>query len=122
VDDQKISCRCLLVEVANAPIYGYGFSIVPQAIFTDSKMEVLLIKAAPKWRYVLESWRFLTHSFHKSPLAACYSGTKVVVAPANSIGAHIDGEGFQLMEAANFSILPASLKVLVPKAYAEILR
>lgn len=122
VDGIKITRRCLLVEVANAPIYGYGFSIVPQANFTDAKLEVLLIKAAPKWRYVLECWRFLNHSFHQSPLAECYTGSEVIITPANSIGAHVDGEGFQLIGEARINIRPASLLVLVPKVYAEILR
>ncbi len=122
VDGLKISRRCLLVEVANAPIYGYGFSIVPQANFTDGKLEVLLIKAAPKWRYVLGAWRFLNRSFHKSPLAECYTGNEVVIAPAKPIGAHVDGEGFQLMGEARICIRPASLKVMVPRVYVEILR
>ncbi|MCU0347143.1 MAG: diacylglycerol kinase family lipid kinase [Saprospiraceae bacterium] len=122
IDGEKIQRKCLLVEVANAPIYGYGFSIVPQANFTDGKLEVLLIHDAPKWRYVLESWRFLNRSFHKSPLAECYTGREVVIAPAKPIGAHMDGEGFQLTGEARFGIRPASLRVLVPKVYAEILK
>jgi diacylglycerol kinase (ATP) len=122
VDDLKISRRCLLVEVANAPIFGYGFSIAPQADFTDGKLEVLLIKEAPKWRYVLGGWRLLNRSFHKSPLVESYTGKEVVITPAKPIGAHIDGEGFQLAGAAIFSIRPASLKVMVPRVYAEILR
>ncbi|MCC6723067.1 MAG: YegS/Rv2252/BmrU family lipid kinase [Saprospiraceae bacterium] len=122
IDGQKIERRCFLVEVANAPIYGYGFSIVPQANFTDGKMEVLLIKEAPKWHYVLESWRFLTRSFHKSSLAECFSGKAVIITPKKTIGAHMDGEGFLLQGEAKFAIRPASLKVLVPKVYAEILR
>lgn len=121
VDGLKISRKCFLVEVANAPIYGYGFSIVPQANFTDAKLEVLLIKDAPKWRYVLESWRFLNRTFHKSNLAECYTGSEIVVQPETPIGAHVDGEGFQLNGTARFDILPASLKVMVPKVYANIL-
>jgi diacylglycerol kinase (ATP) len=122
IDGKKMERRCFLVEVANAPIYGYGFSIVPHANFTDGKLEVLLIKEAPKWRYVLESWRFLTRSFHKSPLTECYTCNEVVIAPAKPIGAHLDGEGFLLEGEARFGIRPASLKVLVPRVYAEILR
>jgi YegS/Rv2252/BmrU family lipid kinase len=121
VDGVKIERSCFLVEVANAPIYGYGFSIVPQANFTDGNLEVLLVKEAPKWRYVLESWRFLNRSFHKSPLAECYSGKEVIITPAKPIGAHVDGEGFLLEGEARFGIHPASLRVLVPRVYAEIL-
>ncbi len=122
VDGDKISRCCLLVEVANAPIYGYGFSIVPQANFTDGKLEVLLIKEAPKWRYVLEGWRFLTKSIHKSRLVECFTGTEIIITPSKSIGAHVDGEGFQLTGEARIGIRPASLLVMVPRVNAAILR
>ncbi|MCF8246502.1 MAG: diacylglycerol kinase family lipid kinase [Saprospiraceae bacterium] len=122
VDGEKISRRCLLVEVANAPVYGYGFSIVPHADFNDGKLEVLVIKAAPKWRYILESWRFLNHSFHKSSLAECYTCREVVVTPKTPTCYHIDGEGYELKGEARFDICPNSLRVLVPKAFGEILR
>ena len=122
VDGQKISRRCLLVEVANAPVYGYGFSIVPHATLNDGLLEVLVINAAPKWRYLLESWRFLNHSFHKSNLAECYTCREVVVTPTTPTCYHLDGEGYELTGEARFSIAPNSLRVMVPKAFGEILR
>ncbi len=121
VDGQKISRRCLLVEVANAPIYGYGFSIVPHANFKDGLLEVLVIKAAPKWRYLLESWRFLNRSFHKSGLSESFTGREVVITPAIPTCYHLDGEGFDLTGEARFTIVPSSLRVMVPKAFGEIL-
>lgn len=121
VDGKKIKRTCLLVEVANAPVYGYGFSIVPHARFNDGQLEVLVANAAPKWRYLLESWRFLNRSFHRSPLVECLSGREITVTPARPTAAHMDGEGQKLMGSARFSIQPKSLKVLCPKAHAEIL-
>ncbi len=122
VNGQKFSRRCLLVEVANAPIYGYGFSIVPQAKPNDGLLEVLVVKAAPKWRYLLESWRFLNHSFHKSGLSESFTGREVVITPAAPTCCHLDGEGFDLQGEARFTIVPSSLRVMVPKAFGEILR
>lgn len=122
IDGVKISRHCLLVEVANAPVYGYGFSIVPRANFKDGKMEVLIIKAAPKWRYLLESWRFLNRSFHKSHLAECYTCKEVVVTPSSPTCYHLDGEGYALEGEARFSIAQNSLRVMVPRAFGEIFR
>ncbi|MBK9016020.1 MAG: diacylglycerol kinase family lipid kinase [Saprospiraceae bacterium] len=121
VDGQKISRHCLLVEVANAPIYGYGFSIVPHANFKDGLLEVLVIKGAPKWRYLLESWRFLNRSFHKSRLSESFTCKMVVITPATPTCYHLDGEGFDLTGEARFTIVPNSLRVMVPKAFGEIL-
>ncbi len=122
LDGKSISRTCLLVEIANAPIYGYGFSIVPHANLKDGLLEVLIIKSAPKWRYLLESWRFLNHSFHKSSLAESYTCREIVVTPKTPTCYHLDGEGYELRGEARFSITPNSLRVIVPRAFGEILR
>jgi YegS/Rv2252/BmrU family lipid kinase len=121
VDGVKMNEECLLVEIANAPIYGYGFSIVPPAKLNDGKLEVLIAKKAPKWRYILEAWRFLNHSFHKSNLVVCATGKNVVVTPSKPSAVHLDGEGLDLEAPARFSIAPASLKVICPKIYFDLL-
>jgi YegS/Rv2252/BmrU family lipid kinase len=121
IDGQKMERSCLLVEVANAPIYGYGFSIVPPAKFNDGKLEVLLVKAAPKWRYLFSLWRFLNNSFHKSSLVECFTGNDILIKPLRKTAVHVDGEGFKLEGEASFSILPNSLQVICPKAYVEVL-
>ena len=118
VDGRSFQRTCLLVEVANAPVYGYGFSIVPPAKLNDGQLELLIVNKAPKWRYLLEGWRFLNASFHKSRLVECYSGYDIRVTPAHPTAVHVDGEGFDLMGAARFSIRPLSLKVMCPKVYA----
>lgn len=121
IDGEVFHRTCLLAEVANAPVYGYGFSIVPPARFNDGKLEILIVNDAPKWRYLLELWRFLNHSFHKSPLVECYTGREVSIRPASATAVHVDGEGFDLDGEARFSIRPHSLRVLVPRSYSDIL-
>ncbi len=121
IDGQKMERTCLLVEVANAPIYGYGFSIVPPAKFNDGLLEVLLVKAVPKWRYLFSLWRFLNNSFHKSSLTETFTGKEILIKPLQKTAVHLDGEAYFLNEEARYSILPNSLKVLCPKAYAEVL-
>ncbi|HFA50594.1 MAG TPA: diacylglycerol kinase family lipid kinase [Bacteroidetes bacterium] len=122
VDGKTCQLSCLLAEVANAPIYGYGFSIVPPAKFNDGKLEVLLVNAAPKWRYLFSLWRLLNGTFHKSSLTESFTAREVFIRPARKCAAHVDGEGFELEGGARFSILPASLKVLCPKEYVGILK
>lgn len=119
LDGKKMHRTCLLVEVANAPVYGYGFKIVPPARFNDGKLEVLIVNEAPKWRYLLESWRFLNHSFHKSPLVECYTCQQVVLEPKGHAAFHLDGEGYDLNGSATIRIVPKSLLVMAPKTYAE---
>lgn len=115
IDGQQFRRRCLLVEVANAPIYGYGFSIVPHACSDDGQLDVLIAKAAPLWRYALECWRFANRSFHKSSLVECHRAREVRVTPLQPTAIHIDGEGYKFNKNAHFVIHPKSLKVLQPR-------
>ena len=121
IDGKKIERSCLLTEVANAPIYGYGWSIVPSAKFNDGLLEVLLVKAAPKWRYLFSLWRFLNNSFHKSSLTETFTGKKVTIKPLRKTAIHLDGEGYHLNEEARYIIRPKSLKVICPKILVEVL-
>ncbi len=121
IDGRHLQRACLLIEVANAPIYGYGFNIVPPARFNDGKLEVLIVNRAPKWRYLFESWRFLNRSFHRSPLVECYTCRHCRVVPHGPAAFHLDGEGYDLEGSAEFSIVPKSLWVMAPPATAAIL-
>ena len=68
IDDREIIEECLVIEVANAQMFGYNFVIAPQAKFNDGLLDVLLVKKAQKWRYLFSLWRFFNASFHKSSL------------------------------------------------------
>ncbi len=118
IDDLTFSRECLLVEIANAPVYGYGFSIVPLAKLNDGLLEILVAKKAPLWRYMLELWRFIDRSFHKSPLVETYQGRYVRIRSSAPTSVHIDGEGFDIENEAVYEILPGALKVLAPKEFA----
>ncbi len=118
IDEKKIKRSCLVVEVANASMYGYGFAIAPCAKLDDGKLDVVIIKKAPKWRYVLEGWRLINNSLHESSLSECYSAREVTIFPSYPTAVHVDGEGYLVNQGPiNFKVNPSSLKVLCPKSY-----
>ena len=104
----------LVIEVANAQMFGYNFVIAPEAKLQDGLLDVLLVKKAPKWRYLLSLWRFFNASFHKSSLVKSYRGKRIKIIGKKPMPVHIDGEGYYLEKDLEFSIRPLSLKVLVP--------
>ena len=114
VDDQIIEEACLVIEIANAQMFGYNFVIAPLAELDDELLDVLLVKKAPKWRYLFSLWRFFNHSFHKSSLVKTYKGKNIKISGKSPMPVHIDGEGFYIEDTLNFSIRPRSLQVLVP--------
>ena len=95
-------------------MFGYNFVIAPQAKFDDGLLDILLVKKAPKWRYLFSLWRFFNASFHKSSLVETYTGKDIKIIGKKPMPVHIDGEGYYLKEDLHFTIKPLSLEVLVP--------
>ncbi len=120
IDGQIIKRSCFTLAIANAPMYGYGFVVAPQAVLHDGKLELMILKKAPKWRIILEGWRYLTNSLHKSPLAERYKAKKISVKSVSTKTAvHVDGESLVVESPVRFQIHPNSLNVICPKAYLE---
>ncbi|MFK8103662.1 MAG: diacylglycerol kinase family protein [Saprospiraceae bacterium] len=121
IDGRTINRACLVVEVANAPMFGYNFVVAPLAKLNDGLLEVVLIKKAPKWRYVFSFWRFFNKSVHQSSLTERYTAKKVSIKKIKKdLSLHLDGEGFLVSHSLEFSINELSLHILIPPAYSEV--
>lgn len=117
VDGQTVAQeKALVIEVANAQMFGYNFVIAPQAKLNDGILDVLLVKKVAKWKYFINLWRFFNQTFHKSHLVSTFTGKQIIIKSSQSMYAHMDGEGYHLGEELVFEIRPNSLQVLVPAA------
>jgi YegS/Rv2252/BmrU family lipid kinase len=120
IDGKTIQRTCFTLAIANAPMYGYGFVVAPKALLNDGLLEVMIIKKAPKWRIILEGWRYLNNSLHKSPLAETYEGKEIFVKTKSSPwAAHVDGESLKVESPVRFRIVENSLKVMCPIHYLK---
>ena len=116
IDGQTITEEAaLVIEVANAQMFGYNFVIAPQAKLNDGILDVLLVKKVPKWRYLFSLWRFFNRTFHKSSLVKTFTGQRIVIRSEQEMPVHVDGEGYYLGKELVFEVVPNSLLVLVPK-------
>ncbi len=114
VDNQQFEEACLVIEVANAQMFGYHFIIAPQAKMNDGLLDIIMIKKAPKWRYLLSLWRFFNRTAHRSSLVQTLTGKDIKIHSTKALPVHLDGEGFYVEEVLHFTIKPLSLKVMVP--------
>ncbi len=112
INDKEILRDCLCIEVANASMFGYNMKIASKASLTDGLLDVVIIKKAPKWRYIFSAWRFFTGSVHKSSLVETFSAKKVEIRSDHQNTVHVDGEGFLSSETLKFSVNQLSLNVL----------
>ena len=115
IDGEIVSKEAaLVIEVANAQMFGYNFVIAPQAKLNDGILDVLVVKKVPKWRYLFSLWRFFNRTFHQSSLVQTFSGKHIQIQCERVMPVHVDGEGYYLDKVLDFKIVPSSLEVLVP--------
>lgn len=114
---EKIEGRYAAIVIANASMYGYNFTIAPTAALDDGLFDVMLIKEAPIFKYLLASYRFLDKSLHKSPLVEQFRCRSIQIKCYEESFYHYDGEGFMLPQGGllRYTITNKSLPVLVPK-------
>ena len=114
VDGKKYSGSYVTAVVANASIYGYGFTISPLSSVQDGAFEVVLIESTWKLRYFVEAYRFLNKSLHKSSFVKVYKGKAISIDIVSPQYMHVDGEGMETDKSLHFQINPSSLQVMVP--------
>jgi YegS/Rv2252/BmrU family lipid kinase len=114
-DGQPIEARIALVAVANAPYFGGGMKIAPDARPDDQKLDVVIVRGRSKLS-LISDLRLVYSGAHRS-LESCIfaSGMKVVVEPIGDVTANaalldIDGESPGRIP-ATFEIMPAAITV-----------
>jgi len=114
IDDKELTGEYAAAVVANASMYGYHFTIAPQASLQDGVMDIMLIQKAPLYKYFLMIFRFLNRSLHRSSITETYQGKAISVLLDDENYLHVDGEGYKSEKELNFSLDPNSLSVLAP--------
>ena len=114
LDGKVIEGEYAAAVVANASMYGYHFTIAPEASLQDGIMDIMLIKKAPLYKYFLASFRFLNRSLHLSNITETYQGKVLDISLIEKDYLHVDGEGYESELELSFKIIPKSLKVMVP--------
>ena len=117
INGKRLERECFIIEVANAPMFGYGFELASSAILDDGYLDVSIINKRPKWRYIVALPRVLFRSFQKAPFVENYRCRELKVHLPQSTPMHIDGEGFFQQGDLHFSIHPSSLNVIVPQDF-----
>jgi diacylglycerol kinase (ATP) len=115
LDNQNISGEFAMLTVSNGSFYGYSFSVTSEASIDDGMFDVVLVKKAPIFKYVVLGFSMLTKNFHRSKLVAFYRVKSIAATLPSPHFLHCDGEGFESSaETLQFKMLPSSLKIIIP--------
>jgi diacylglycerol kinase (ATP) len=112
---EPIEARIALVAIANAPYFGGGMKIAPDAAPDDALFEVVIVRGVSKFSLLMDL-RLVYSGSHKSlPSCTILRGKKIVVEPLGNLDANaalldIDGESPGRIP-ATFEVIPAAITV-----------
>lgn len=114
IDGTRIDTRAMLVAVANAPSYGGGMRVCPDAEMDDGLLDVFIVRnlSIPALIRVFPKVFKGTHVNH--PAVQIIRGRHVTL-EADDIIAYADGERFGPLP-MTCSVVPGALRVMVPGA------
>jgi lipid kinase, YegS/Rv2252/BmrU family len=115
IDGKSIKTDALFICFANANQFGYNTVIAPKAKLDDGYIEITIVKKVP---ILLMPWtaQFLFfRNFDKSMYVTSYKAKQVTVFNNDAKLVNLDGESVKLPRELHFSVVPHSLKVIIPE-------
>jgi YegS/Rv2252/BmrU family lipid kinase len=110
IDGQQMERSALIVAIANASQYGNNARIAPLASLQDGVLDVVIIER----RSMSAMARLFTGSLQRAAGVTMLRGKKITIFRPAAGPAHVDGEPVTLPEKLSISIVPQSLRILLP--------
>ncbi|HXC04120.1 MAG TPA: YegS/Rv2252/BmrU family lipid kinase, partial [Bacteroidia bacterium] len=114
VDGKEYEHDAFVVAFANAAQYGGNAFIAPLADIQDGLIDISIIKPFPILKGIPMAWRLFNKTLDRSSAVILLRGKHIVLEREKTGPVHYDGEPDIMGEKLEISIIPASLRVLVP--------
>jgi diacylglycerol kinase (ATP) len=118
--DQTVVETCFAVVVANGPMYGYNFTIAPDAKLNDGLFSVVILKDVPKWQYFAAVPSVVSGKFYDSDFVQHFSASELTIVSEGRNYVHMDGEGLELADPLQFKVKSQCLRILVPSDFDPV--
>ena len=102
-----------MIAFANSSQYGNDAKISPMADFQDGLVDFVILKEFPKWKIPFFLLKVATGKAHLSKYVEIIQCQKMTIRAENTL-LHLDGEPFKARNPIEVTILPKSLKILMP--------
>jgi diacylglycerol kinase (ATP) len=120
VDGRTVRESAFLIAVANSAQYGNEAKVAPRASMQDGLFDVSIVQSAPPGSAPSMLRQLFEGSFEESPFIRVERGAVVDIERSSPGPAHVDGEAVDMPSQLRFTILPRSLRVLVPAGTKQI--
>ena len=113
-DGQEIHSKILFIAVSNGKIYGGRFKITPEAILDDGLLEICLVEEMGRFKYLSIIPKVFkgTHASIKG--INFYRAKEVAIQFSEPVLAQTSGEVIEGQKNYIITLLPKSLKLIVP--------
>jgi len=116
-DGQQTEHPAMMFSIANSSQWGFNVKISPQASVWDGLADVCFVKKPPFYRLLPCAAKLLTGNIHRDKSAiAIYRFPKCTIYEKQFENQpfHIDGDPMERQNKLEITVLPQSLKIIVP--------
>ena len=105
--------KAYMIDFANASQFGNNAKISPRSDFQDGLIDFVIVNNFPKWKIPVILFMLLSGRLHLSKHVEIIQCEKMTIRAENT-NLHLDGEPIKLSNPVEVTILPESLKILMP--------
>ena len=114
---KQLERKAFLITVGNAGQYGNDFYIAPEAVLTDGRFHVALIKPFNPFSVFTILWKVLRRKAHQSRNIETFVTDKLIIERSSPGAIHFDGEPGEEPENLEFRIIPHGIEVICGKSF-----
>jgi YegS/Rv2252/BmrU family lipid kinase len=113
IDGRSIRERVMMVTIANAPFYGGGMKIAPQAIMNDGVLDICIVKEISRWELLRQFPKVFKGTHITHPRIVMTSGQRICLVSDEPREIFADGEYVGNLP-AECTIGNQSIQILLP--------
>jgi diacylglycerol kinase (ATP) len=113
-DGQEIHSNILCIAISNGKFYGGRFKITPEAILDDGLLEVCVIEEMGRFKYLSSIPKVFKGTHESIKGIYFYRAKEVLIQSSEPVLAQVSGEVIEGQKEFTISLLPKSLKLIVP--------
>jgi len=116
-EDQQLEFQPLLISIANAPEYGNGAIIAPDALPNDGILNVIVLEKMPLWKAVPNLYRLFNGTISQIEGFHSYRIKNMIIERLSPGPIHTDGNPHMEGKELKIEVIPETLKIVVGKNY-----
>lgn len=111
----EASTRAMMITVANASQYGNNAWIAPAAVIDDGKLDLVCLPPTPLHRLPMTAVSIFGKSLDKASGVINWQGDQFTIRRAAPGIIHTDGEVHPTEATVTVSVIPAAIRMIVPR-------